>query len=64
MSFTKKCLECEKLFEVSNPGGYKYTKIVEGHKKYFCGYTCYNKFLKKLNEQTNISDKVSEVNGN
>ena len=63
MSFTKKCFECEKPFEVSHLGGYKYAKIFEGHKRYFCSYTCYNKFSKKLNEQVDISDKVGEVNG-
>lgn len=60
MSFTKKCFECEKLFEVSNPGGYKYAKVIEGHKKYFCSYTCYNKFSKELEE--GLKERVSHEN--
>ena len=47
----KRCYECDKSFEVMNPQGYRYTKVHNHQKRYFCCYTCYTKFLKKLEEE-------------
>lgn len=47
----KYCHLCNKCFITLNAKMYIYKHMKNGHFKYFCSYTCHNKYLDKLDKK-------------
>ena len=50
-SSERKCPQCGKMFFLDDPTQWAYKRLIKGHKKFFCSWSCVRAYDRKQEEK-------------